>query len=442
MIKGFHTAHAYFPEPGARPIRRRRRRRPSGGDPAHAERLLREAGFAAEQRIGTTTYKREWLPPDGSGAVWSYELWHARSHWRLDLHDGLNFYEVLKYVRTPQVPRFADSVRAGGVPLRVPDPNELIALLAAHASTELYSQRLLRLVELVLVVRRATTLGTLDWRAVESSLADRGWLRFAYPMLALTERLAPGTVDAPLLPRLLDRDHRARPRRHERSLPHCTDPRRELLAARAAHLGVRPRRHDAVAVAHDLATRGGEPEAPAADVSSPRDPAVVDRSSADRAPATTRTLIADPPHHAVQRLNRPALARARRAPARAPDRRRAACRPPRRARRPPRSASRSGRRSTTTSARAPTASDGGSMPMRRAADGADRVEQALVVDEGQLARHAQLAQQRAVRGEQRIAPEQHVDTGREQRRRRRYGRTGTGSSSGTTRRPRPRSRSS
>jgi len=198
VIKGFHTAQVYFPEPGARPF--------SDVDvvvpPAaiqHAERLLTEAGFTAEKRIGTTTYKREWLPPDDSGAVWSYELWHARSRWRLDLHDGLNFYEVLKHVRAPQVPRFTEVLTLHGVMLGVSAANELIALLAAHASTELYSHRLLRLVELTLVVRRATALRTLDWRAVESALAERGWMRFAYPTLALAERLAPGTVDEALL---------------------------------------------------------------------------------------------------------------------------------------------------------------------------------------------------------------------------------------------------
>ena len=198
VIKGFHTAQVYFPEPGARPFADVDVVVPPAAIP-DAEHLLREAGFTAEKRIGTTTYKREWLPPDGSSTVWSYELWHARSHWRLDLHDGLNFYEVLKYVHAPQVPHFAEAFALDGVTLRVPDANELIALLAAHASTELYSHRLLRLVELALVVRRATTLRTLDWRAVESALGERGWLRFAYPTLALTERLAPGTVDASLL---------------------------------------------------------------------------------------------------------------------------------------------------------------------------------------------------------------------------------------------------
>jgi len=198
VIKGFHTAQAYFPEAGARPFFDVDVVVPPAAIP-HAERLLADAGFLAEKRIGTTTYKCEWLPPDGSNDVWSYELWHARSRWKLDLHDGLNFLEVLKYGRAPAAPRFAEVLSLDGVTLRVPDANELIALLAAHASTELYSHRLLRLVELTLVVRRAASLGTLDWRAVASTLTAHGWLPFAYPTLALTERLAPGTVDPALL---------------------------------------------------------------------------------------------------------------------------------------------------------------------------------------------------------------------------------------------------
>ena len=201
VIKGFHTAHAYFTEPGARPF--------ADVDvvvpPAaieEAERLLTEAGFRPDPRTGGMGYKREWIPPGGRGDVWSYELWHARSRWKLDLHDGLNFDSVVRNVRTPQTPRFTDVLRLDGLSLRIPDPNELIAALAAHASTELYSQRLLRCVELVLVVRRASALSTLDWKAVESSLAERDSLRFAYPMLTLTERLAPGTVDGDLLTRL------------------------------------------------------------------------------------------------------------------------------------------------------------------------------------------------------------------------------------------------
>lgn len=201
VMKGFHTAQVYFPEPGARPF--------SDVDVvvppeaiADAERQLAESGFVPDPRTGGIGYKREWLPPEGRGDVWSYELWHARSRWKLDLHDGLNFDSVVRNVRTPQTPRFTDVLHLDGVRLRVADPNELIAVIAAHASTELYSQRLLRLVELVLVVRRASAAGTLDWAAMESSLAERESSRFAYPMLALAERLAPGTVDGDVLTRL------------------------------------------------------------------------------------------------------------------------------------------------------------------------------------------------------------------------------------------------
>jgi len=201
VIKGFHTAHSYFPEPGARPFADVDVVVPPAAIP-EAERLLLGAGFVPEGRTGGIGYKREWLPPEGRGDVWSYEIWHARSRWKLDLHDGLNFDQVQRNVRTLQTPRFTDVLQMDGMTLRTADANELIALLATHASTELYSQRLLRLVELVLVVRRATTLGTLDWTAVESSLAERDALRFAYPMLTLAERLAPGTVNRELLAHL------------------------------------------------------------------------------------------------------------------------------------------------------------------------------------------------------------------------------------------------
>jgi hypothetical protein len=200
VIKGFHTAHEYFPEPGARPT--------ADVDvvvaPEHVPRameILREAGFASEY-ANQSGSKSEWTPPDHDGAVRSHELWHARNPWKLDLHDGLNFAAILHEVRAPQRASLGDTLHMDGVPLRICEPNELISVLATHGSTEIYSQRLLRLVELVLVVRRAESLGRLDWDAVDASLAARGTRRFAYPMLTLVEQLAPGTVPAPVLARV------------------------------------------------------------------------------------------------------------------------------------------------------------------------------------------------------------------------------------------------
>jgi hypothetical protein len=61
--------------------------------------------------------------------------------------------------------------------------------------------RLLRLVELILVVRREREHGKLDWAAVEMVLNRSGALRFAYPALALAEHLAPGTIETGILAR-------------------------------------------------------------------------------------------------------------------------------------------------------------------------------------------------------------------------------------------------
>ena len=197
VIKGLHTAHEYFPEPGARPT--------ADVDvvvaPEHVPRamqVLREAGFVSEYATASGS-KSEWMPPGHDGVVRSHELWHAGNPWTLDLHDGLNFAAIMQNVRMRQTPAFAEVLRVDGVSLRVCDPNELISVLSTHGSTEIYSQRLLRLVELTLVIRRAQSLGRLDWRAVDASLAGRGTRRFAYPLLTLVEQLAPGTVPAATL---------------------------------------------------------------------------------------------------------------------------------------------------------------------------------------------------------------------------------------------------
>jgi hypothetical protein len=56
-------------------------------------------------------------------------------------------------------------------------------------------------VELVLVIRRDVAAGLLDWDELMTAATTAGALRFAYPALDLTERLAPGTVPEPALER-------------------------------------------------------------------------------------------------------------------------------------------------------------------------------------------------------------------------------------------------
>jgi hypothetical protein len=201
VIKGFDTAYRYFPEPGIRPV--------SDVDVVitpeqvqRAEAVLAAAGFTGDQVI-ERPYKRKWHPPGADGGLGSLEFWHADSPWQLDLHDAASFWELTRFGIQLDHP-LEQSVPwdALGVPLRVPPPPLMVVVLAAHLSTELSVTRLIRLVELALVIRRERAQGALDWSVVEGLVDRVGAQRFVYPAFALVQQLAPGTVDEGMLARL------------------------------------------------------------------------------------------------------------------------------------------------------------------------------------------------------------------------------------------------
>jgi hypothetical protein len=199
VIKGFHTAQAYFPEPGVRPLADVDVLvRPE--EVERAEAALARAGFAGDPPLHRP-YKRQWFPPGIDRRTWSLEFWHVQSPWWLELHDGPSFGHLLLHRVALEHPADHAVPWDTGLPLRVPDPAHLIAILATHLSGELFGMRLLRLVELVLVIRGERERGGLDWAEVEMVLDRTGALRFAYPALALTEQLAPGTIEAGIVAR-------------------------------------------------------------------------------------------------------------------------------------------------------------------------------------------------------------------------------------------------
>jgi hypothetical protein len=199
VMKGYHTAHCYFPEPGTRPF----------GDVdiivapegiAQAEAALRAAGYTPGARYGAR-YKRDWHPP-GAAEIVSFDLWHARNHWKIELHDGVNFDVLLEHdAHLDLNDSLGAASRIAEMPLLVPRQPLLLAMLLTHASTELYASRLLRLIELVFVIRQDRVAGRLDWSALEALLDRSRALRFVYPAMSLVEQLAPGTIDAGVLAR-------------------------------------------------------------------------------------------------------------------------------------------------------------------------------------------------------------------------------------------------
>jgi hypothetical protein len=103
---------------------------------------------------------------------------------------------MVEWAEAPSLPR--GSARR----MRVLAQPMLTAFLATHAGEGLHQLSLLRLVELVLVMRRDAAAGALRWDSLLDTLEGVGGLRFALPALELAERLAPGTVPTEVLARL------------------------------------------------------------------------------------------------------------------------------------------------------------------------------------------------------------------------------------------------
>jgi hypothetical protein len=197
ILKGFHTSHVYFPEPATRPL--------ADVDVyveprsiARAQRALRSVGFHGGESSGRC--KTDWYAPGDRGHPRSFEFWHALSPWKLELHTAVDFGTLLRHgVQLDRALAVNESWDALGLQLRVMPQPLLFVALAAHASCELKASRLIRLVELIYVIRRDSASGALDWAAAVDLIERTGATRFVYPALTLVEQLAPGTVQPALL---------------------------------------------------------------------------------------------------------------------------------------------------------------------------------------------------------------------------------------------------
>ena len=198
VLKGVHTGAVYFPEAGARPA--------SDidllvapGDEAMAEAVMRSCGLAFK---GRNHWESDWALPGVRPEPRSLTYVHADDLWSIDLHSALKISagegtpvaELDLAGPTAGCGLWPVDTRAGvlGQPL-------LLIHLAAHAGAGWQSLTLLRLVELVLVIRQDVAAGALSWDAFLDVGARTGALSYAYPALHLAEKLAPGVVPGDVL---------------------------------------------------------------------------------------------------------------------------------------------------------------------------------------------------------------------------------------------------
>ena len=211
VIKGAHTAHIYFPDPGTRPasdldlvIAR--------DEVEEASRALREGGYVETNRQGRP-YKSDWAPPGASTTLRSLEVTHRDNPLTMDLHTTLdrNFFGVgmvsfgpLGDSSTRRHVLGTPGGGQGGIGVRILTQPVLAASLAAHASEGLLNLSMVRLVELVLVLRRDRARGELVWADLCSVLERADALRFTYPAFEMAERLVPGTLEPGFMSRLAE----------------------------------------------------------------------------------------------------------------------------------------------------------------------------------------------------------------------------------------------
>lgn len=204
VLKGAHTAHDIFPEPGVRPmadldllVAQR--------DIPRAEKALAAAGYTAAPGSKLKwPYRSDWQPPGAPTAVRSLALQHRDNPYTVDLHAALdiNFFGV-RTIRfgTPAAAQRVAAPWAGAQASVLAQPL-LIAHLAAHASQGLYNLTLIRLVELALLLRRDAG-SAFSWNELTELLQRVRAERFVYPAFELVEQLAPGTVDPAFRERLV-----------------------------------------------------------------------------------------------------------------------------------------------------------------------------------------------------------------------------------------------
>ena len=200
FLKGMHTAHRYFPERGTRPM--------SDidlliapDDEALTGCVLRTLGFSPGLAQAYPP-ERSWRPTEAPELPRNLALVHADDPWTVDLHTSLN----RRYAAGSPVLRI-DEVAAGNrLPHRAFAPSarvlaqpSLLVHLTTHAGCGLESLSMLRLVELVFVIRRDMSGGPAAWDQFVEAAASADALGGIYPALEFCEQLVPGTVPARVL---------------------------------------------------------------------------------------------------------------------------------------------------------------------------------------------------------------------------------------------------
>lgn len=199
VLKGMHTAHHYFDEPGQRVAADIDLLLRPNDMPIAAEIL---AGLGYATRMGGYL-QHSWALPGIATRPVTLTHVHRDDPWSIDLHEGVT-HKLAGGSRMADLDTLVPTATLDAWQVShgaVFTPPLLLLHLLVHASSYFDSLTLQRQYEISLVIRRDGGRAAFDWPAV-TELCDRTHLwPFLYPALRCVGRLSPDLIPEPIMTR-------------------------------------------------------------------------------------------------------------------------------------------------------------------------------------------------------------------------------------------------
>jgi hypothetical protein len=199
ILKGMHTAVGYFPEPGARPLSDIDMYIPTESM-GRAEGRFAELGYQRVPRM-QHPYACDWVEPSQPRLPRTLTFVHEDDPWSIDVLGSLDktLPTGARIAFDGLLPCTGLAELFSGREVRIMRQPLLALYLSSHISQTLLNVTVLRVLELVLVIRRDSARRELDWGEFLRGASLMGGPRFVYPALAFAEELAAGIVPAEIM---------------------------------------------------------------------------------------------------------------------------------------------------------------------------------------------------------------------------------------------------
>jgi hypothetical protein len=198
VLKGMHTAFAYFPDAATRPV--------SDIDLLVSEKDSRRANTLFESNGYVLKYQtpceHSWGAPATPLEPRSLLLVHADDPWSVDLHNSLDYLpHPAGPVAQLDLTRGSDDTTPWPCATAANTLAQPLLLLhlAAHASCGLHNLTPLRMTEMAMVIRADVEIGTLRWDKFLKCARAANASGIVFPALHFVDELAPGTVPPEVL---------------------------------------------------------------------------------------------------------------------------------------------------------------------------------------------------------------------------------------------------